>query len=68
MAFAENMYSIEILPSTEEEVIDRLVSDLPDLIDGLGVMDLERSPDIRSQDRPDLVAHVGVGGISRGEG
>jgi len=59
------MISIEKLPSTEEEVIDRLVSDLPDMIDGLQVLDLERSPDIGSEERPDLVAHVRVGGTSR---
>ncbi len=45
--------------------MDRLVSDLPDLIDGLQVLDLERSPNIGSEERPDLVAQVRVGGTSR---
>lgn len=59
------MISIEKLPSTEGEVIDRLVHDLPDLLDGIHVLELERGPDIGSGDRPDLVARVRVGGTSR---
>jgi hypothetical protein len=59
------MHSIEKLPGTEKEIIDRLVDELPDLLDGLEVTDVERGPDVVSGERPDLVARVRVGRTSR---
>jgi len=59
------MTSIEKLPRTEKGVVERLVDDLPDLLDGLEVMDVERGLEFGSEERPNLVTRVRVGRTSR---
>jgi hypothetical protein len=59
------MIYIEKLPSTEKEVIDLLLDELPVLLEGLEVSDVERCPEAGSGERPDLIARVRIGRISR---
>jgi predicted transcriptional regulator len=59
------MNFIEISIKTEPEIIAYLASELPALIDGLKVIDVEAHPNVTDNKGPDIIAKVKIGRATR---